>query len=150
MKSPRKTAARKAKTWAEKLRPDLKAKLVPDRSGFGLLLVPTPMLVAQEINRIPVGETISMSELRSRLALAHHAQSACAMTTGLFFNIVAGASEDDMAAGRAPLAPWWRVTQPDMTLSLKTPPGPEVQSERLRAEGHRVMRDLRGRWLMLS
>jgi hypothetical protein len=143
-------ARRGRKSWAEKLRPDMQPSLVADRNGFGLMLIATPMLVARQIAAIPQGETISMAELRARLANAHHAQSACPMTTAIFYNIVAGASEDDRAAGRRVLAPWWRVTLPDLTLSPKTPPGPQVQAERLQAEGHRVMRDARGRWLLLS
>lgn len=141
---------RARKSWAEKLRPDMQPSLVADRNGFGLMLVATPLLVAKQIAAIPDGKTISMAELRARLAHAHHAQSACPMTTAIFFNIVAGASEDDRAAGKPALAPWWRVTLPDLTLSPKTPPGPQVQAERLQAEGHRVMRDARGRWLLLS
>lgn len=150
MESARTKRPRKTRTWAEKLRPDLQVKFVSARSGFGAMLIATPMLLAEEIARIPTGETISMAELRARLAHAHHVHSTCPLTTALFFNIVAGASEDDLAAGRAPLAPWWRVTQPDLTLSEKTPPGPEVQARRLEAEGHRAMRDSRGRWLLLS
>jgi len=150
MRSAKRQRLRKTKTWAEKLRPDMQSKFVSARSGFGAMLVPTPMLVAEEIGRIAEGATISMAELRARLAHAHHVQSACPLTTALFFNIVAGAAEEDLAAGRPPIAPWWRVIQPDMTLSAKTPPGPEVQAQRLAAEGHRTARDPRGRWLLLS
>lgn len=141
---------RARKTWTEKLRPEMQPSLVPAPKGLGLMLIATPMLVAREIATIPQGATISMVELRARLAQAHHAQSTCPMTTAIFFYIVAGASEDNRASGQPDLAPWWRVTQPDLTLSPKTPPGPQIQAERLQDEGHRIMRDARGRWLLLS
>lgn len=141
---------RPRKTWTEKLRPDMQSKFVSARSGYGAMLAPTPMLIVEEIGRIPEGATISMAELRTRLAHAHHVHSACPLTTARFFHVVAGAAEEDLAAGRPPIAPWWRVIQPDMTLSAKTPPGPEVQAQRLAAEGHRAARDPRGRWLLLS
>ena len=58
--------------------------------------------------------------------------------TGIFYNIIAGAAEDQLASGQSPLAPYWRVVREDGTLSPKTPSGPEQQAKRLRQEGHSI------------
>jgi alkylated DNA nucleotide flippase Atl1 len=60
------------------------------------------------------------------------------LMTGIFFNIIAGAVEDELAAGDSPIAPYWRVVRDDGTLSPKTPAGPDRQAEHLRKEGHVV------------
>lgn len=58
--------------------------------------------------------------------------------TGIFFNLVAGAAEEQLAAGQPPLAPYWRVVPDNGRLSPKTPDGPEQQAKRLRQEEHAV------------
>ena len=126
--------------WKEKLRPDLQPKICADPRGRGRMLVPTPMLVAEEIAKVRHGKLLKVSDLRERLAARSGAELTCPLTTGIFINIIAGAAEDDEAAGRKPLAPYWRVVRDDGTLSDKLPPGAARQAERLRAEGHDVRR----------
>jgi alkylated DNA nucleotide flippase Atl1 len=58
--------------------------------------------------------------------------------TGIFFNIIAGAAEEQLTAGHSPIAPYWRVVRDGGTLSPKTPSGPDRQAEHLRQEGHIV------------
>ena len=62
----------------------------------------------------------------------------CPLMTGIFYNLIAGAAEEQLGAGMPALAPYWRVIRDDGTLSPKTPEGPERQAERLRQEGHAV------------
>lgn len=109
-----------------------------DPKGRGQMLLPTPMLLAQEISTIPRGSLVTVSALRSRLAQRFGADLACPLMTGIFFNLVAGAAEEQLASGQPPLAPYWRVIRDDGTLSPKTPAGPEQQADRLRHEGHTV------------
>jgi hypothetical protein len=125
-------------SWVKKLRPDMEHALAPDRKGRGQMLLPTPLLVAEEIAKIPEGSLITVSELRSRLAKRHGADLTCPLMTGIFFNIVAGAAEEQLAAGEPPLAPYWRVVRDNGTLSPKTPGGAECQAEHLRTEGHQI------------
>ncbi len=66
------------------------------------------------------------------------------MTTGICLSIVAGAAEEQIAAGRRPVAPYWRVVEANGCLRKKNPAGPLVQARHLRAEGHRVTKQ-RGR-----
>ena len=124
--------------WAAKLRPEMKPQVVTDPKGRGQMLLPTPMLVAEEISNIPEGALLTVPELRSRLAERFHAEFTCPLMTGIFFNLVAGAAEEQLAAQQPPVAPYWRVILENGTLSPKTPAGPEQQAQRLRQEGHSI------------
>lgn len=124
--------------WANKLRAGIKPRVCDDPKGGGTLLLPTPLLVAEEISRVRKGTIITVAELRDRMAKRFDADRAGPLMTGIFINIVAGAAEEAIAAGQKPLAPYWRIVRDDGTLSPKTPPAPERQAQHLRVEGHRV------------
>ncbi len=126
--------------WASKLRPEMRHAVIADPKGRGQMLLPTPLLVAEEISKIPHGVLRTPSELRASLARRFGADLACPLMTGIFFNIIAGAAEEHIAAGQKPLAPYWRVVLDDGKLSPKTPCGPERQAEHLREEGHVIAR----------
>jgi hypothetical protein len=96
------------------------------------------MLVAQEISMIPAGALMTFPALRTRLARRFEVDLVCPLMTGIFFNIIAGAAEEQLAAGQSPVAPYWRVVRDDGSLSPKTPAGPDRQAEHLRREGHTV------------
>ena len=127
--------------WSTKLRPDMKPEVVDDPKTPGKLLLPTPALVAEEIRRVRKGSLLTFSQLRERLASRQGADRSCPLMTGIFFNIVAGAAEELIAADKKALAPYWRVVRDDGTLSPKTPAGQERQAEHLRQEGHDVEAD---------
>lgn len=127
--------------WRLKLHPEQTPKVVPDRRGR--MLIPTPMLVARALRRVPSGRLITPAQLRERLARSAGADLACPMTTGIFLNIIAGAAEESLAAGRPATAPYWRVVDEKGRLPPKFPPGPARQAAHLRKEGHRVGRDQR-------
>jgi 6-O-methylguanine DNA methyltransferase, DNA binding domain len=135
--------------WAAKLRPEMAHAVVIDPKGRGQLLLPTPSLVAAEISSIPPGKLMTFPELRSRLAKRFDADLACPLMTGILFNIIAGAAEEQLAAGETPLAPYWRVVLENGTLSPKTPAGPERHAEHLRDEGHQVQ-PLRAKWQVMD
>ena len=124
--------------FANKLRPDLKYEVAQDRKGRGMMLLPTPLLVAEAISAVPEGSLITASELRGRLARAYDADLVCPMMSGIFFSIIAGAAEEQLTAGEPPAAPYWRVVMDDGALNPKTPYGPEKHAERLKSEGHTV------------
>ena len=124
------------KPWATKLRPEQEPKIDSDRRGR--MLVPTPMLVAKQLRKVPTGRLVTPAQLRDRLARNAGADLCCPMTTGIFLSIIAGATEEALAEGRPAVAPYWRVVLPNGALPPKFPPGPRVQAKRLRAEGHRI------------
>jgi hypothetical protein len=138
-------------SWLPKLRPDQKPKLVADPMGRGRMLIPSPLLVAREISRVRKGRVITAATLRERLARRAGADRTCPLTTGIFLSIVAGAAEEQLAAGKRPVAPYWRVVAEGGILNPKLPPGAVRQAVHLRAEGHRVRKD-RGRatWRVLA
>jgi hypothetical protein len=134
-------------SWIPKLRPEQEPKLVKDPHGKGRMLVPTPLLVAEEVRRVRKGRLLTSRDLRERLAARTGADVTCPMTTGIFLSIIAGAAEEQLATGKRPVAPYWRVVGENGRLNPKWPPGPERQAERLRREGHRVSRDrVHGSW----
>jgi hypothetical protein len=137
--------------WAVKLRPGQKPMLVKNPNGPGRMLVPTPMLVAAEIRKVRRGSLVTPARLRARLARDAGAATTCPLTTGIFLNIIAGAAEEERAAGRRPTAPWWRVVDDNGRLNEKRPPGTQRQAQLLKAEGHRIARGRRpGEQLVVS
>ncbi len=127
--------------WKLKLRPEQRPSVIDDPRGR--MLIPTPLLVARALRRVPAGRLITPPQLRERLARAAGADFTCPMTTGIFLNIVAGATEEAVASGKPAIAPYWRVVDERGNLPPKFPPGRAVQARRLRAEGHRVTRAYR-------
>jgi len=132
--------------WKQKLRPDLKPKVVMNPRGTGTLLVPTSLLVAAALRKVRRGRLITAAALRERLAKDARADTACPMTTGILMHIVAGAAEERLMAGGGPVAPYWRVVGEKGELNPKWPPGPARQADHLRAEGHRVVRKRAAGW----
>lgn len=126
--------------WSAKLRPEMELAIVEDPKGRGRLLLPTPMLVAEAISKVERGELMDVASFRNELAVRHGADLTCPLMTGIFLNIVAGAAEDQIAAGESPLAPWWRILPANGILSEKTPCGPACQAEHLQEEGHAIER----------
>ena len=121
--------------FTAKLRPELQPEVVQDTKGRGKLLLPTPMLVAEEICAVPAGSLTTAAAIRESLARKHGADLTCPLMTGIFFNLIAGAAEEQLADDKPPVAPYWRVVRDDGTLSPKTPDGQERHAEHLRAEG---------------
>ena len=136
-------AMRSRTPWAAKLHPACEAQIVAERRGR--MLVPTPLLVAAELKRVPRRRLITPALLRERLARRTGADLTCPMTTGIFLNILAGAAEEAIAEGRRPVAPYWRVVDDAGRLPPKFPPGRARQAAHLRSEGHSVTRDGRVR-----
>jgi hypothetical protein len=126
--------------WVEKLRPDLKPKVVTNPWGPGRMLVPTPLLIAAELRKVRRGHLITVARLRDRLARNAGAEATCPLTTGIVLHIVAGATEERLTAGGRPTAPYWRVVGPKGELNPKWPPGAGRQARHLRSEGHRIVR----------
>lgn len=127
--------AKSRRSFETKLRPDLKPSKTRDPRDGKTMLIPTPLLVAEEIRKTKRGKLVTVSEIRARLAKRFKTQETCPLVTGIFVNIVAGAAEEAIARGKRPTAPWWRVVDDQGHLLVKAPPGVVVQAERLAAEG---------------
>jgi hypothetical protein len=147
-----KGAARKARpralNWSAKLRPELEPEIVADKRLGDRLLLPTPLLVGGEVARVPAGATISISQLRNQLAERFGADRTCPLMTGLFVKILAGVVAEDLAQGREPRWPMWRLVNDNGTLSTTWPLDALYRATRLREEGVTLGRRA-GSWQVL-
>ncbi len=132
---PRAGMARTRRSFTEKLRPDMAPSRTKDPRDGKSMLIPTPLLVAAEIRATRRGRLVTVSEIRDRLAKRHRTEKTCPLVTGIFLSILAGASEEALAVGRKPIAPWWRVVDDKGRLLEKAPPGVVRQAALLAAEG---------------
>ena len=80
-----------------------------------------------------------LRRMRAALARKYDADVACPLLTGIFVRIAAEAAEEEAAAGKTRITPYWRVLKDDGSLNPKFPGGVERQEERLRDEGHRIL-----------
>ena len=64
----------------------------------------------------------------------------CPITTGIFAWIAAHAADEDEAAGRKRITPYWRTLKAGGELNAKYPGGIKNLRARLMAEGHRVVK----------
>jgi hypothetical protein len=132
------------KSWRSKMEnPNLpKIVEIPPRMhkkwGTGRMVLPHPREVEAYICAVPKGSVVTISQIRRALAEEHNADITCPLLTGIFVRITAEAAEEDAAAGKTSIAPYWRVVKDDGALNPKFPGGVERQGKRLRSEGHRV------------
>jgi hypothetical protein len=132
------------KSWREKMDNPKLPKLVPvppkmqKRLGNGTMLLPSPRAVDALIRTVRKGSVITISQIRHALAHMYAADVTCPLVTGIFVRIAAQVAEEDAAAGKTNITPYWRVVKDDGSLNPKFPGGAERQEERLRDEGHRI------------
>jgi len=138
----------RALNWSAKLRPELEPEIVVDKRIGDRLLLPTPLLVGEEIGCVPAGATISISRLRHQLAARFGADRTCPLMTGLFVKILAGVIAEDLKQGREPRWPAWRLVNDNGTLSATWPLDARYRATRLREEGVTLGRSA-GAWQVL-
>jgi alkylated DNA nucleotide flippase Atl1 len=134
------------KTWRSKLEavhpshgsiepvPEAWAK----RLGKGTMLIPRPLDVDAELRRVRKGQLTTVGRIRARLAAAAGADHACPLTTGIFLRIAAEAAEEDRAAGKRRITPYWRTIRDDGRLLERVPGGEAAQARKLEEEGFTI------------
>lgn len=140
-----KRASRK-KSWAEKLANEqdlpkiisIKPKDV-QRWGGKTLVVPRPRDVDALMRKVPKGKLITIAELRQQVARQHQAEAGCPITCGIFAWIAAHAAEEEAAAGKKRITPWWRTLKTGGELNPKYPGGLAAQQKLLETEGHQIV-----------
>jgi alkylated DNA nucleotide flippase Atl1 len=147
--------AKLKKSWREKLETDGKrnnlprvVEITPDMSqrwGTGTVVISDPMEVNEIMRSVPKGRLITINQIRARLAKKHGATIGCPITTGIFSGIAARAAEEDAAEGKKDITPYWRTLKVGGVLSDKFPGGVEAQAKKLRAEGHTIDMDKKGK-----
>ncbi|HEV8291984.1 MAG TPA: methylated DNA-protein cysteine methyltransferase [Tepidisphaeraceae bacterium] len=109
------------------------------RYGAGKMLIPTPMMVDEVIRGVRSGKLITTGAIRKILAEKMGADVTCPLCTGIFVRIAAETSEEDRAAGKARITPYWRVVTDKGELNEKFPGGAAAAARKLKQEGHRVV-----------
>jgi alkylated DNA nucleotide flippase Atl1 len=136
------------KSWIEKLNDskDLPKVVAIDgrmsrKWGTGTCAIPAPIEVDELMRRVPKGQVITINEIRAALARKHHATIGCPITTGIFAWIAAHAAEEQAAAGKKRITPYWRTLKSRGELNPKYPGGIEGLIKKLMAEGHHVVQE---------
>jgi alkylated DNA nucleotide flippase Atl1 len=143
------------KSWREKLETDGKRNNLPrvveidermsQRWGTGTVVIPDPLEVNEIMRSVPKGKLITINQIREKLAKRHGATIGCPITTGIFATMAARAAEEDAAEGKKDITPYWRTLKVGGTLSDKFPGGREAQAAKLKAEGHTIELDRKGK-----
>lgn len=142
-------------SWRAKLERKQEPKIVQTppkmavRLGKGRMLVPTPMLVASLVKKVPKGKLATVRLIREKLAEDFKADVTCPLTTGIFLRISAEAAEEDRENGVKNIAPYWRVLKEDGSLNPKFPGGVKQQAEYLEKEGFQVLAVKKGKTLVV-
>lgn len=116
-------------TAAERLNRAKSSKRVVLKTDFaGLnagssMFVATPKIVNDYVNQLPVGQFISMPELRADLAIEHDCDATCPLTTAIFLRLVAEAALEQLESGSEieNITPFWRVVAPGDQVSSRLP-----------------------------
>jgi alkylated DNA nucleotide flippase Atl1 len=99
------------------------------KPGDSVVLAPGKEIY-QLMKEVPKGKLQTLNGLCERLASSHGVDYCCTLTTGIYVNIAANASEemDDYL-------PYWRTIKNDGSLNPKYPGGIESHREKLEEEG---------------
>lgn len=98
------------------------------------ILIPSPQDIALVIDELATSETLTLTELRQRLAQRHGADGSCPVMTGMNLRIVADLGLEAIDAGHDPamstdaggeVVPFWKVVEPTSSLASKLPGGPD-------------------------
>jgi DeoR/GlpR family transcriptional regulator of sugar metabolism len=94
-----------------------------DLNAGDKMFIASPKIIANYIDQIPKGKSVSIITMRKDIALEHNADNTCPLTTGIFLRIVAEKNYEDYKNGKKSnqLTPFWRVINPDSPLLKKLP-----------------------------
>jgi len=107
--------------------------------GGGTCVIATPRLVDAWMKKVPKGRVTTINEIRAALAEDHGADIACPITTGIFAAIAAHVAQENRAAGKKIVTPYWRTLRAGGAVNPKYPGGIEAQKKLLEAEGLKVL-----------
>jgi alkylated DNA nucleotide flippase Atl1 len=92
----------------------------------GTMLKPSRASVEAALAKVPRGATMTITELRRRLARQHGADTACPFMTKRALMAIA----EDAAV----TAPYWRIVKPNGAMMTHFPGGAAAQTRRLKTE----------------
>ena len=120
----------KKKSWKEKLADSkglpktgkIEGKM-SKRWGEGTMVIPAPIEVDAVMKKVRAGKLTTIDSIRKVLAKKHDVTITCPITTGIFAWIAAHAADEDEAAGRKRITPYWRTLKAGGELNPKYPGG---------------------------
>ena len=115
------------KSWTDKFQQDKKPVVkfidfpfagIPANSN---MLIATPALIDEYVNKIPPGRTVTIETLRKDLAIEQGADFTCPVTTAIYLRIVAEAAYEryEKSKLKKGTTPYWRIVDPESTLAKK-------------------------------
>lgn len=133
---------KKRKSWEEKLNihksPIVKVidKDFSDIPAGSKMLIATPIIVENYLQKIPKGRHVDVKTIRKDLALEYNADSSCPLTTGIYLRIVSEAAYERYSKGADldSLTPFWRAISPDSKLAKKLTFGTDFIKEQREKE----------------
>jgi hypothetical protein len=132
-----------AKSWKEKFlnppAPEVKETEKPFAGipGNSMMLIPTPQIIADYVEHIPLGQEGNVITMREDLARSYHAEWTCPLTTGIFLRIAAEKAWEEYQAGKSlnDITPFWRIVLPGTPLANKLACGEAFIIQQRKAEG---------------
>lgn len=111
------------KSWAEKMKPDMKHEVKVNDKDFADIpaghsfLIATPTIVEEYVRHIPEGKHVPIKQMREDLAAEYHAEYTCPVTAGIFLRIAAEKAYEEYQQGKSldKIMPFWRM------IDLKSP-----------------------------
>ncbi len=133
----------KQKTWNEKFlssKPHQVKRLDKNFAGMKAgqqMLLPSPKLIDDFIQKIPEGEAMDIPYMRQTLAKQHQADVMCPIATGFVVKIVAEAAFEKLAEGESieNITPVWRVLDKDSPTLKKVSFDPAIVLNQRELEG---------------
>ena len=135
-------------SWHEKMNKPAEPKIVHIKPGWGqwqrqfgngTMLIATPRLIQQLMEKARKGKLLTIGQIRDQLAMDFGTTTTCPLTTGIFARIVAEAANEELESGKSRVTPFWRLIRDDGTLMEKFPGGVPAQAKMLRNEGHTIV-----------
>jgi hypothetical protein len=117
----------KKKTWLSKLSETKEPKIKRIEFDFAdipancSMFIATPQIIDNYIKQIPKGKKETVQTMRKDLAIENRAEYTCPVTTGIFIRVVAEANFEKytQSGSLKGITPFWRVIEPNSTLSKK-------------------------------
>ena len=121
------------KSWVEKRDIDKKFKIKINPKKFSdipagtKMLIPTPRILDNFVNKIPEGLFFNSMEIRKKLADKYKAETTCPLVTGILLRIISEAAFEEYQNNQdiKMITPFWRVVHPDSNLAGKLACGKE-------------------------
>jgi hypothetical protein len=131
------------KTWTEKFNSQQTHQVKPapmDIAGMKkgeIMLIPTPKIIDAFIARIPLGASMDVKTLRTKLAKNYKAEVTCPITTGFHLRAVAEVALEKLKGGAktTEITPFWRVLDENAPTTAKLSCGAAFVKKQRKAEG---------------